>query len=126
MPLELGLYLGCRRFGDQSQNKKACLILDSDPFRYRASLSDIAGQDIHSHEGNPKRAISEVRDWLANISRTKGMPGGAEIAARYTSFSKDLPMLCGKLKRRPKGLTFSDFTEMVKFWLEWDIKLKRY
>ena len=31
MPLELGLFLGCKRFGGAAQRKKACLILDSDP-----------------------------------------------------------------------------------------------
>src|SRR5258708_35969334 len=40
MPLGLGLYLGCKLFGGGTQHKKACLILDSDPYRYRASISD--------------------------------------------------------------------------------------
>jgi hypothetical protein len=74
MPLELGLYLGCKLFGGGAQRKKACLILDSDPYRYRASISDISGQDIHSHKGDPMRAISEVRNWLASVSKTKGLP----------------------------------------------------
>jgi hypothetical protein len=111
MPLELGLCLGCKRFGSEAQQKKACLILDSDPYRYRESLSDISGQDIHSHKGNPKRANSEVRDWLANVSKEKGLPGGAEIAVRYARFTKDLPEICKKLKRRPRDLTFMDFSE---------------
>ena len=49
MPLELGLFLGCKRFGPANQAKKRCLILDGDPYRYRAFLSDVAGQDIRSH-----------------------------------------------------------------------------
>jgi hypothetical protein len=118
MPLELGLYLGCKLFGRGTQRKKACLILDSDPYRYRASISDISGQDIHSHKGEPERAIAEVRNWLANVSKTKGLPGGAEIAGRYTRFVKDLPQMCKKLKRLPKDLTFADFSEMVEIWLK--------
>jgi hypothetical protein len=35
MPLELGLFLGCKRFGAPAQRKKKCLILDSDRYRYR-------------------------------------------------------------------------------------------
>jgi hypothetical protein len=31
MPLELGLYLGCKRFGGGTHHGKACLILDTDP-----------------------------------------------------------------------------------------------
>ncbi len=30
MPLELGLFLGCKRFGPDNQSKKRCLVLDSD------------------------------------------------------------------------------------------------
>ncbi len=116
MPVELGLYLGCRRFGDPSQHKKVCLILDSDPYRYRAFLSDISGQDIHAHGGKPNRAISEVRDWLANSSGTKGLPGGSEIVSRYAQFNKDLPGLCRDLRRKPKELTFKEFSEMVNGW----------
>src|SRR5438270_470458 len=47
MPLELGLYLGCKRYGGAQQRRKACLGMDSDQYRYRASISDISGQDIH-------------------------------------------------------------------------------
>lgn len=118
MPLELGLFLGCKRFGGKTQRKKACLILDIDPYRYRAFISDISGQDIHAHKGEPKRAIAEIRNWLANISTQKGLPGGAEIAARYARFAKDLPRICRKLKRRPKDLTFADYSEMVEIWLK--------
>ena len=115
--MELGLYLGCKLFGGGAQYKKACLILDSDPYRYRTFISDISGLDIHSHKGEPERAIAEVRNWLANVSRTKGWPGGAEIARRYTRFVADLPEMCKKLKRQREGLAFVDFSEMVEIWL---------
>jgi hypothetical protein len=117
MPLELGLFLGCGRFGGKAQRRKACLVLDSDPYRYRASISDIAGQDIHSHKGDPQRAIVEVRNWLASVSKAKGLPGGAEVAARYARFVGDLPGICRELKRQPDDLTFADFSEMVEIWL---------
>ena len=44
MPLELGLFLGARRFGDRMQQRKNCLTLDRQPHRYQAFLSDIAGR----------------------------------------------------------------------------------
>lgn len=94
------------------------MILDTDPYRYRTFISDISGQDIHSHKGEPKRAIAEVRNWLANVSKTKGLPGGAEIAGRYARFLKDLPRMCKKLKRLREDLTFADFSEMVESWLK--------
>lgn len=118
MPLELGLYLGCKLFGTVAQRKKGCLILDSEPYRYRTFISDISGQDIHIHNGEPKCAITEVRNWLANASKTKGLPGGEEIVERYAQFTKDLPKICKKLKRLPKDLTFADFSETVEIWLK--------
>lgn len=118
MPLELGLYLGCKLFGGDAQRKKGCLIIDQKPYRYRVSISDISGQDIHVHNGKPKRAITEVRNWLANASRGKGLPGGTEIAKRYARFVKDLPAICKKLKREPNQLTFADLSETIEIWLK--------
>jgi hypothetical protein len=46
MPLELGLFLGARRFGSRIDKLKACLILDRARYRYQQFCSDIAGQDI--------------------------------------------------------------------------------
>ena len=65
MPFELGLFLGAKRFGNAMQRRKTCLVLDREPYRYQAFLSDIAGQDIAAHGGEPVRAIGAVRDWLA-------------------------------------------------------------
>ncbi|MGB9146864.1 MAG: hypothetical protein WCC14_13640 [Acidobacteriaceae bacterium] len=118
MPLELGLYLGCKLFGTVAQQKKGCLILDSKPYRYRTFISDISGQDIHVHGGKPKPAIKEVRNWLASASKSKGLPGGAEVVERYAQFTKDLPKICKNLKRLPTDLTFADFSETVEIWLK--------
>ena len=120
MPLELGLYLGCKRFGAPAQRKKACLVLDSEPYRYRDFISDIAGQDIHVHEGKPERAITEVRDWLSGVSRSKLLPGGAEVVESHQRFLRDLPAICEVLRREPESLTFVDMSEMIELWLRAD------
>jgi hypothetical protein len=117
MPLELGLFLGCKRFGNDQQRKKACLILDKEPYRYRESISDISGHDIHSHGGDPDRAIIEVRNWIVGVSRRKSMPGGMQIVKRYKLFLDDLPRLCHELMREPATLTFLDLSEIVTNWL---------
>ncbi len=117
MPFELGLYLGCKLFGSQTQHKKICLILDSERYRYQESISDLAGLDIHAHKGEPEIAVKEVRDWLSNISPTKGLPGGAEIVSQYAQFKKDLTKICEDFKRQPQELTFADFLETVEIWL---------
>jgi hypothetical protein len=118
MPLELGLYLGCKLFGGNAQQNKGCLILDGEPYRYRTSISDISGQDIHAHHGEPDRAITEVRNWLVNVSKTKSSPGGARIAERYARFVKDLPSLCESMGREHTQLTFTDYSEAVGTWLK--------
>jgi hypothetical protein len=64
MPFELGLYFGCQNYGGKFHGKKTSLILDRDPYRYRAFLSDISGQDIRPHGGDPRAAVKEVRDWV--------------------------------------------------------------
>jgi hypothetical protein len=46
MPFELGLDLGCRFYGGGALATKRCLILERDPHRYKAVLSDISGNDI--------------------------------------------------------------------------------
>ena len=120
MPLELGLFLGCRRFGGNRQRRKKCLILDTERYRYRSFISDISGQDIHAHGGQPRQAIIEVRDWLAVASGRKLLPGGAEIATRFDRFQTDLPALCAALQRDPAALVFVDLSELVTIWLKAD------
>jgi hypothetical protein len=117
MPLELGLFLGCKRFGGKPQRKKVSLILDAEPFRYRQFVSDLSGQDIHSHGGRPEQAIREIRDWLAAASRRKIMPGGSEVVSRYRRFHDELPGLCSEARIRPGELTFTDFSSIVVTWL---------
>ena len=43
MPLELGVFLGAKKFGIEEQERKKCLILDAEPYRYQQFISDIAG-----------------------------------------------------------------------------------
>jgi hypothetical protein len=117
MPLELGLFLGCKRFGSEAQGNKRCLILDSDPYRYRMFISDISGQDIRSHSGEPDRAIREVRDWLRATSRRRTLPGGGDIIEHYRRFQNDLPQICTELALEPDRLTFLDFSEATAQWL---------
>lgn len=50
MPLELGIFLGAKRFGSAKQRKKKCLVLDRERYRFQKFCSDIAGQDIKSQQ----------------------------------------------------------------------------
>ena len=84
MPLELGLFLGCKRFGPPNQSKKRTLVLDRDQYRYRNFISDIAGQDIRAHGGDPDRAIWEVRDWLRLASKRNTYRAEQRLSATTT------------------------------------------
>ena len=117
MPLELGLFLGCKRYGATNQNRKRALVLDSDPYRYRQFISDISGQDIRCHHADPERAIGEVRDWLQATSKRAGLAGGGEIIRHYRRFQNDLPAICALLTLEPDRLTFLDLSAAITDWL---------
>lgn len=53
MPLELGVFLGCKAFGSRPHRRKVGLVLDQEPFRYQKFVSDLAGLDIRAHQNDP-------------------------------------------------------------------------
>jgi len=119
MPLELGLFLGAKRFGRSEQKLKICLILDVERYRYQKFISDIAGQDIAAHSGDSGTAIRIVRDWLSNATpKPIRIPGGSAITSRYVAFRKELPALCERVHLRVDELTFKDYVAQVEEWLK--------
>ncbi|MBI3665457.1 MAG: hypothetical protein HY236_04405 [Acidobacteria bacterium] len=117
MPMELGVFLSCKRFGGRLQTKKACLILDQEPYRYQKFISDLAGQDIHAHQNDPRMAMSVVRSWLRTASSRATIPGGDEIWRRYSIFRQDLPEICRNMKIGLEELTFVDLVTAIRIWL---------
>jgi hypothetical protein len=120
MPLELGLFLGAKQFGNKNNQEKICLVFDNDQYRYQKFISDISGQDIKAHNDETKILVSKTRDWLSNCRKNVKIiiPGGLMIYKRYKSFKRDLPMICSKLKLTEKELTFKDFTVILVSWLK--------
>lgn len=116
MPLELGIFLGAKRYGGEAQKDKRLLILDVERYRYQRFISDLAGMDIHAHGGEPRQAILEVRDWLANVSRRK-LPSGQRILRIYDQFLADLPALAATLDFDPDHIPYVDFERIVVTWL---------
>ena len=117
MPLELGLFLGARYFGDAAQKKKACLVLDRHSRRYEKYISDIKGTDIEAHADDPAQAIATVRDWLDARSTTI-LPDGTVIASRFGEFASELPGICAVMKLRVARLTFKNYAELTRHWLK--------
>jgi hypothetical protein len=117
MPLELGIALGCRRFGSGRQQNKSMLILDRRRYRYHRYISDIAGQDISEHRDQPSRAIRAVRDWLRAESDLEDIPGADHIAERYREFRRGLPQIARLGNLNHERLTFADYRWTISEWL---------
>lgn len=117
MPLELGIFLGAKRFGGKDQHSKECLIMDCEANRYQKFISDIAGQDIQIHNKKAENYILAIRDWLNNTTGSKPLPGGAHIFQRFLSFSQQLPEIAANLSLKESDLTFKDYAYCAKYWL---------
>src|SRR5947209_5938857 len=117
MPLELGIFLGAKRFGGRSSRKR-CLIMDRSPYRYKRFISDIGGQDIKAHYTRPVNAIRHVRDWLQSAPGKAAIPGGTKIWQDYQRFRRELPVIAEEAQLNPGQLTFIDYLQLVTSWLK--------
>lgn len=117
MPLELGIFLGAKRYGPDEQRAKRCLILDTEPYRYQRFISDLNGMDIQDHGGDPRRAIACTRNWLANVSRRK-IAGEQIVTAAFDRFAGVLPDLAVQLGFDRAAIPYVDFEGIVTTWLQ--------
>jgi hypothetical protein len=116
MSFELGLFLAAKSFGRDRQKRKVALILDSRGYRYRDALSDISGQDIAFHDGDPKRAIREVRDWLDTCQGgAYSLPGGQHLVDQCEKFCDQLPTASEKISLKAGQLTCADICRSIAF-----------
>lgn len=88
MPLELGIDLGCKRFGGGPLTDKKCLIMETERYRYQAALSDLSNSDIIAHGDDPLEAFTAVRDWLDQEARLDA-DGPARLWDQFTDFMAD-------------------------------------
>ena len=88
MPFELGIDVGCRLFGNAAWRRKRCLVLEVEPYRYQAAVSDLAGSDIAVHGGNPQQVVAEVRNWL-NSQGSLRAPGPTSIWGAFLDFTAE-------------------------------------
>jgi hypothetical protein len=116
MPLELGIFLGAKRYGSKQQKEKRALVFDVEQYHYQKFISDLAGMDIHGHGGNPETAIEETRDWLANVSRRK-LPSSALLTRAHRRFCDELPAITAELEFDTARIPYVDFERIVAGWL---------
>ena len=118
MPLELGVFIGAKKYGANRHKIKNYIILDKKQYRYQSFISDIAGHDIRSHANKQSEIIKHIRNWLNTASGRKTIPGGTEILKRYKQFRKDLPKMCIEAKIKLEELTYNDYTNFISHWLQ--------
>jgi hypothetical protein len=117
MPLELGVFLAAKRFGSSHQKSKRCIIFDVKRYRYQKFISDIAGQDIHSHDGNAAVLIKELASWLRSKSRDPKVPGGHKMVAEFRTLKRAIPAICAARGLEPGELTYDDYVDMLAEYL---------
>jgi len=119
MPLELGIDFGCRRFGGGALHRKRCLILESERYRFQAAISDLSGSDIGSHDDQPIRIVSIVRDWLRNEAHVTAA-AGHEIWSDFNEFSRENTKRLtadGFSERHIAALSVKELMEQMSIWL---------
>lgn len=115
MPLELGIFLGAKKYGSAQHRGKSCLILDRDQYRYQKYCSDISGQDIRAHQNDVGNAIGAVRNWLRSV-RPARLPGGEQIGRRYFQFHQDLPAMCSEIGIDRRDPPYLDYCTLLLAW----------
>jgi len=113
---ELGVFMDAQRFDQSAERSRAALILDRDTYRYGSFLSDISGQDIHSHKGSAKNLIAIVRNWLAVTSNATSLPSGSQVYDRYMRFRKDLPGMLRTLRIDAGDLPYAEYVQTAVTW----------
>jgi len=118
MPFELGLDIGCSKFGEANCRRKVSLILDTEKFRYQKFISDIGGQDIKDHDAQVGKAIKAVRNWFNRYkNRVISIPTGVQICDRFLQFSNDLPLICANRKWEIDQLDYIDLANIMAGWI---------
>jgi hypothetical protein len=120
MPFECGLFFGAHRFGSKEQQQKQQLILDSVPFRFHQTLSDIGGKDPVAHANSPEEAIGCIRRFLAD--KTEGLPGEGVIVQQYRNFQAELPAMLREIgvaeSEIRKASYWRDYVKIIGTYLD--------
>ena len=56
MPLELGIFLAAKYYGNKAQRDKICLVMEREEHLYQKFCSDLKGYDIPAHNGDTRLA----------------------------------------------------------------------
>lgn len=122
MPLELGVYIGCRQYNPAKKHKgKKYLVFEGVSYNLKKSLSDLNGQDVKTHNDDVLEIIQGVRDWLDDKARPrKGrlvFAHGPYLKEQFDLFTSSLPTLCQRLNWTVDNLTYTDYLYLASPWV---------
>ncbi len=119
MPLELGIDYGCRLYKSEMHKTKRFLVLEEQPYRYQAAISDLAGCDIKAHGGKFDRAVREVRNWLVSEANAPRLAASA-ILGKYVDFQEsyyETRLADGYSEEDIQNYPTSELLDAMKGWL---------
>lgn len=124
MPLELGFFLGAKRYGDENQRRKICMVQDREKYRYQKFISDLAGMDVKSHDDKEEKVIQNVYSFLTTNTRKRTIPAKKRLLNSYKSFRAGLPTLLHQSSLDHDNLLFAELERLVIAWVKKDVSLR--
>ena len=118
MPFELGLFLGSKRFGDDDQKSKRCIVFDTEPYRCQKFISDLSGVDVMAHGGDPRQMVECTRNFLVTTSRRKSIPATKRLLDSYDRFTVGLGDIAHNAELDEAKLVFPDYERLVVEWIK--------
>jgi hypothetical protein len=124
MPLELGFFLGAKRYGDDSQRQKICMVQDTQKYRYQKFISDLAGMDVKAHDNLEEKVIQNVHSFLTTNTRKRTIPAKKLLLKSYSLFNTGLPTLLHQGSLDHDNLLFAELERLVIAWVKKDVSLR--
>lgn len=127
MPYELGLDRGARWYGPAPLDRKTTLVLERKRDSVKKALSDHAGFDLRTHEGQVTLMMHEVRShFYSHFPKPQGAK--AVPCPSHEELTKDWTAFAAWLQQRPDGslrpeseikeMEVAEFKDNVREWLE--------
>jgi hypothetical protein len=120
MPFELGLDVGCKEFKPRKWKDKKLLILEEEPYRYQAAISDLSNSDIAVHRNEPEVLVEEIRNWFSSEVDFQA-DSASKIWGAFLDFMKenyDELTDKGFSKENIENLPMLEFIKHIQSWLE--------
>ena len=122
MPFELGIDLGVRNMEDTTSEKKVALVIDTQPYRYHKTLSDLSGSDISCYgedkETQPYEIVKVLRDWFT-VTIAPNQYAAKRIWKEFNEFIADLSRILMEINGMDIDIQELTVTEFISYAEEW-------